>query len=235
MMIDKQVALVTGANRGIGYELVKQLACMGFKVILASRDTNKGTAVAQQLAESGFDVSFILIDVTDQESIRQAAMTITETVGRLDILINNAGIYLDGDNNLLSMDPTILENTMTTNLYGVYHVMRSFVPLMEERGYGTIINVSSEYGTMSAMSSEGAGAYKISKLAMNALTQLAAAEVKGHIKIYAADPGWVSSDMGGSSAPRTPKHAAELILGLIKLGAERPRCGFFRDGKLINW
>jgi len=135
----------------------------------------------------------------------------------------------------LTLDPAILERTMATNFFGVFHVMHSFLPLMEKRGYGRIINVSSEYGAMNAMSSPGAGAYKISKLAMNALTRLAAAEVKGDIKIYAADPGWVSSDMGGPSAPRTPKRAAELILRLVTMGSEGPRGGFFRDGELIDW
>ncbi|WP_314000810.1 SDR family NAD(P)-dependent oxidoreductase [uncultured Paenibacillus sp.] len=232
---DKQAALVTGANRGIGYELVKQLAEMGFKVILASRDPKKGSEAAQRLADSGLDVSFVDMDVTDQESIRQAAMTVTETAPRLDVLINNAGVYLDGNAKLLTMDPAILERTMSTNFFGVYHVMRSFMPLMEKRGYGRIINVSSEYGAMNAMSSPGVGAYKISKLAMNALTRLAAAEVRGDIKIYAVDPGWVSSDMGGPSAPRTPKRAAELILELVKMGSEGPRGGFFRNGKPIDW
>lgn len=184
---------------------------------------------------SGLDVSFVVMDVTDQESICKAAKTITETVGRLDVLINNAGVYLDGSARLLTLDPAILERTMATNFFGVFHVMHSFLPLMEKRGYGRIINVSSEYGAMNAMSSPGAGAYKISKLAMNALTRLAAAEVKGDIKIYAADPGWVSSDMGGPSAPRTPKRAAELILRLVTMGSEGPRGGFFRDGELIDW
>ncbi|MEV5027424.1 SDR family NAD(P)-dependent oxidoreductase [Paenibacillus sp. LPE1-1-1.1] len=234
-MQDKQVALVTGANRGIGYELAQQLASMGFKVMLASRDSKKGAEAAQRLTESGLDVSFVVMDVTDPESIRQAALTVTENAHRLDVLINNAGVYLDGNSKLLTMDPAILERTMSTNFFGVYHVMRSFLPLMEKRGFGRIINISSEYGAMSAMSSPEAGAYKISKLAMNALTRLAAAEVGGDIKVYAVDPGWVSSDMGGPSAPRTPKRAAELILGLVMKGSEGPRGGFFRDGKPIDW
>lgn len=234
-MQDKQVALVTGANRGIGYELAKHLASMGFKVILTSRDPKKGSEAAGRLAESGLDVSFVVMDVADQESVRRAAMTVTETVGRVDVLINNAGVYLDGSDKLLTMDPSILERTMSTNFFGVYHVMRSFIPHMEKQGYGRVINVSSDYGAMNAMSSQGVGAYKISKLAMNALTRLAAAEVRGDIKIYAVDPGWVSSDMGGSSAPRTPKRAAELILRLVTMGSEGPREGFFRDGKPIDW
>lgn len=234
-MQNKQVALVTGANRGIGFELSKQLASMKYKVIMAGRDSKKGTEAVQKLAALGLDASFIAMDVADPDSIRQAASTINETVGRLDVLINNAGVYLDGHMSLLSMDPSVLESTMSTNFFGAYHVLHSFIPLMERRGYGRIINISSEYGAVSEMSSPGVGAYKISKLALNALTQLAAVEVRGDIKINAVDPGWVSTDMGGAAAPRTPKQAAESILWLAAIGSEGPSGKFFRDGKQIEW
>lgn len=235
MSKDIKVALVTGGNRGIGYELVKQLALIGFKVILASRDPEMGHKAIQQLRESNLDVSFVLIDVNNQESIRQAAVAINEKYGRLDVLINNAGVYLDENKQLLNMDPSILENTMATNFFGVYHMIRSFIPLMEKQGYGRIINVSSEYGAMSEMSYPGVGAYKMSKFALNGLTQLIAAEIKSDIKINAVDPGWVSTDMGGPSAPRTPEQAAESILWLATTGAEGPNGGFFKDGKRIDW
>lgn len=235
MSHNKQVALVTGANRGIGYELVKQLAFNGFRSILASRDLEKGHEAAQRLKQSGLDVSFVRMDVDDQESIRQASLTVNETFGRLDVLINNAGVYLDENEMLLTMDPSILEKTMSTNFFGVYHVIRSFKPLMEKRSYGRIINISSEYGMMNEMSERGVGAYKLSKLALNALTRLTAAEIQRDIKINAVCPGWVSSDMGGPAAPRTPKQAAESILWLATIGPDGPQGGFFRDGKPIDW
>ncbi|QIZ08569.1 SDR family oxidoreductase [Priestia megaterium] len=235
MSQDKQVALVTGGNRGIGYELVKQLAQKGFKVILASRDPEMGHEGAQKLKESNLDVSFLVLDVDNQESICQAAITVNERYGRLDVLINNAGVYLDENKKLVAMDPSILEKTMATNFFGVYHVIRSFIPLMEKQGYGRIINVSSEYGAISEMPYPGVGAYKLSKFALNGLTRLVAAEINGDIKINAVDPGWVSSDMGGPSAPRTPKQAAESILWLATIGPEGPSGGFFRDGKPIDW
>ena len=235
MSLDKQVALVTGGNRGIGYELVKQLALKGFKVILASRDPDLGHEAAQKLKELDLDVSCVVIDVNNQESIRQAAVAINEKYGRLDVLINNAGVYLEENKTLVAMDPSILEKTMATNFFGVYHVIRSFIPLMEKQGYGRIINVSSEYGAMSDMSYPGVGAYKLSKFALNGLTRLVAAEINGDIKINAVDPGWVSSDMGGPSAPRTPKKAAESILWLATIGPEGPNGGFFRDGIQIDW
>ncbi|MGZ4162195.1 MAG: SDR family oxidoreductase [Neobacillus sp.] len=235
MSKDIKVALVTGGNRGIGYELVKQLALNGFKAILASRDPEMGHEAAQKLKESNLDVSFVVMDVDNQESIRQAAITVNEQYGRLDVLINNAGVYLDENEKLLNMEPSILEGTMATNFFGTYHVIHSFIPLMEKQGYGRIINVSSEYGAMREMSYQGVGAYKLSKLALNGLTRLVAAEINDDIKINAVDPGWVSTDMGGPSAPRTPKQAAESILWLATIGPEGPNGGFFRDGKRIDW
>jgi NAD(P)-dependent dehydrogenase (short-subunit alcohol dehydrogenase family) len=235
MSKDIKVALVTGGNRGIGYELVKQLAQKGFKVILASRDSEMGHEVAQKLKESNLDVSLLVMDVNNQESIRQAAITVNERYGKLDVLINNAGVYLEENKKLVAMDPSILEKTMATNFFGVYHVIRSFIPLMEKQGYGRIINVSSEYGAMSEMSYPGVGAYKLSKFAINGLTRLVAAEINSDIKINAVDPGWVSSDMGGPSAPKSPKQAAESIFWLATIGPEGPNGGFFRDGIRIDW
>jgi NAD(P)-dependent dehydrogenase (short-subunit alcohol dehydrogenase family) len=235
MSQDKKVALVTGGNRGIGYELVKQLALNGFQVILTSRNPEMGYKAAQKLKESDLIVSFLLMDVDNQESIRQAASTVKERYGRLDVLINNAGVYLDENEKLLTMDPFILEKTMATNFFGVYHVIYSFIPLMQKQGYGRIINVSSGYGEMREMTDQGVGAYKLSKLALNGLTQLIAAELNGNIKINAVCPGWVSTDMGGSSAPRTPDQAAKSILWLATIGLDGPNGGFFRDGKLISW
>jgi len=230
-----KVALVTGGNRGIGYELVRQLAVDGFKVILTSRNSESGHGAAQKLKESHLDVSFVAMDINDQTSIRQAAVTVSKQYGRLDVLINNAGIYLDKNQKLVNMDPSVLEKTLETNFFGAYHVIRSFMPLMEQQAYGRIINVSSEYGAMSEMSSPGVGAYKLSKLILNGLTQLVAAESNNDIKINAVDPGWVSSDMGGPSAPRTPQQAARSILWLATIGPEGPSGGFFKDGKQIDW
>lgn len=235
MLHDKKVALVTGANRGIGYELVKLLALNDFKVVLASRDPIKGDDAAQKLKGAGLDVSFVMIDVDNQESIRQAAVTVDQKFGKLDVLINNAGVYLDENDKFLTTDLSVLEKTMSTNFFGAYCVIHSFIPLMEKQGYGRIINVSSDYGMMSQLSWQGAGAYKLSKLALNGLTRLAAAEVQGDIKINAVDPGWVSTDMGGPTAPRTPKQAAESILWLATIGPDGPNGGFFRDGKRSDW
>ncbi|MGE6375797.1 SDR family oxidoreductase [Peribacillus muralis] len=235
MIDDKRIAFVTGGNRGIGYELVKQLAVKGFKVILSSRDSQKGYEAVEHLKALDLDVSYVMMDVDKQDSIRQAVIEVNEQYGRLDVLINNAGIYVDGDEKLITMDPSILEKTMRTNFFGPYVVIHSFIPLMEKRGYGRIINVSSELGSMGEMSVQGTGAYKVSKLALNGMTQLLATEIKGDIKINAVDPGWVRSDMGGPSASSSPKEAAEAIIWLATIGPEGPNGGFFRDGKPTNW
>ncbi|MFJ8259847.1 SDR family oxidoreductase [Peribacillus asahii] len=235
MSKDIKVALVTGGNRGIGYELVKQLALKGFKVILTSRNPEIGHEAVQKLKDSNLNVSFVVMDVDNQESIYHAAATVKKEYGKLDVLINNAAVYLDDNKKLVAMDPSILERTMATNFFGAYHAIRSFIPIMEQQGYGRIINVSSEYGAMSEMSYPGVGAYKLSKLALNGLTQLIAAEIKGDIKINAVDPGWVSTDMGGPSASRTPKQAAESILWLATTGPDGPNGEFFRDGQRIGW
>ncbi|BFJ01281.1 SDR family oxidoreductase [Priestia megaterium] len=230
-----KVALVTGGNRGIGYELVRQLAMDGFKVILTSRNSETGRKAVQKLKDSPLEVSYVVMDISNEASILKAAATISEQYGRLDVLINNAGIYLDKNQKLVNMEPSILEKTLATNFFGSYHVIRSFIPLMEQQSYGRIINVSSEYGAMSEMSSPGVGAYKLSKLILNGLTQLIAAESTKDIKINAVDPGWVSSDMGGPSAPRTPEQAARSILWLATIGTEGPSGGFFKDEKQIDW
>lgn len=230
-----KVALVTGGNRVIGYELVRQLAMKGFKVILTSRNSESGHKAVQKLKDSYLDVSFVVMDISSEASIRQAAATVSEQYGRLDVLINNAGIYLDKNQKLVNLDPSVLEKTLETNFFGAYHIIRSFMPLMEQQAYGRIINVSSEYGAMSEMSSSGVGAYKLSKLILNGLTQLIAAESTKDIKINAVDPGWVSSDMGGPSAPRTPQQAARSILWLATIGPEGPSGFFFKDGKQIDW
>ncbi|MEH7610063.1 SDR family NAD(P)-dependent oxidoreductase [Gottfriedia acidiceleris] len=149
MLHEKRIALVTGGNRGIGYELVQQLALNGFKVILTSRDPKKGEKIAQKFNDFNLDVSFIEMNINNQESINNAATILNQKFGRIDVLINNAGVIFHEDKDLLKMEPTILEKTMTTNFFGAYHVIRTFIPIMEKQGYGRIINVSSEYGAMS--------------------------------------------------------------------------------------
>jgi NAD(P)-dependent dehydrogenase (short-subunit alcohol dehydrogenase family) len=229
-----QLALVTGANRGIGLELVKQLAAGGARVLLGSRSGN-GETVAQELRAQELDVTYLPLDIDNPDSIAQTARTIQEQYGRLDVLINNAGVCIDEEYGLLEIPAGLLERTMGTNFFGVYHLTRALLPLMQAQNYGRIINVSSEWGSLASMREPGAGAYKLSKLAVNGMTQLLAAEVTGNIRINAVCPGWVQTDMGGPHAPRTAQQAAEGILRLLAMGENIPNGGFFRDGQPISW
>ncbi|MFD0695306.1 SDR family oxidoreductase [Paenibacillus sp. GCM10027628] len=231
----QKIALVTGGNRGIGYEMCKQLAERGFHVLLAGRTAAAGREAARMIAHSGLDVSFVEMDIDDPKSIFAAADLVREQYGRVDVVVNNAAIYLDEGERLAETELPVLERTMRTNFLGAYYVVRAFLPFMQEQNYGRIVNISSGYGEYSAMDSEGTGAYKLSKLALNGMTRLLAAEIKGDIKINAVCPGWVRTEMGGPSAPRSAEQAAASILWLTQLDSDGPSGGFFRDRKRIDW
>ncbi|MGZ6507277.1 MAG: SDR family NAD(P)-dependent oxidoreductase [Tumebacillaceae bacterium] len=230
----KPLALVTGSNRGIGLELVKQLAASGYHVVLGSRRAN-AEEISDSLRAQGFDVSFLLLDVDDLDSINHAARIIEEQHGRIDVLINNAGVYLDEGIGLLDVPIDVLEKTMKTNLMGPYYLSRAILPMMQKQKYGRIVNISSGYGSMEEMRHQGTGAYKLSKLALNGMTQLLAVEVSGNVKINAVCPGWVRTDMGGPHASRSVEDAVKSILWLVTLDEKGPHGGFFRDGQPISW
>ncbi|MDQ0200342.1 SDR family oxidoreductase [Neobacillus ginsengisoli] len=231
----RKIALITGGNKGIGFELSKQLAEKNFQVLLGSRNRDRGQKAVSSLQKLGIESSFVELDVDNPESIENTVKDIQDTYGRLDVLINNAGVYLDEGLKLSEEDPTILEKTMRTNLLGPYHLIRSFLPLMEKNNYGRIINISSGYGQIDEMDDYGAGSYKLSKLALNGLTRILASEVSGNIKVNAVCPGWVRTDMGGPNASRSAEEAASSILWLAELEEDGPSGGFFRNGKRISW
>lgn len=231
----QKIALVTGGNRGIGYEFCRQLAEIGFHVLLAGRNDTKGREAAQALAQSGLTVAFLHMDVNDPGSIFAAADSVRQLYGNVDVVVNNAAVYLDEGERLAGTELPVLEQTFQTNFLGAYYVIRAFLPQMQQQNYGRIVNISSGYGEYSAMDHAGTGAYKLSKLALNGMTRLLAAEITGNIKINAACPGWVRTDMGGPLAPRTAAEAAKSLLWLAQLDANGPSGGFFRDGHRIDW
>lgn len=235
MSDSKKVALVTGGNRGIGFELCKQLAVKGYHVLLASRDSRKGSQAVKKLQDMGLDVTFLELDVEHVQKIAEVADFVQQAYGRLDVLVNNAGVYLDEGVYLSEIKPGYFEKTMQTNLFGPFHLIRAFLPLMKQNNFGRIVNVSSGYGQMDEMDHPGTGSYKLSKLALNGLTRLFASELSGNIKINAVCPGWVRTDMGGPHAPRSVGEAAESILWLVDIGQDGPNGKFFRDGKEIRW
>jgi len=235
--------VVTGANRGIGFEISRQLAQRGYAVILTARDPAKGRSATRVLAREGLDVTFHRLDVTDAAGIKRFARHLRRRVGRLDVLVNNAGIYLEGgyvDNLLLpesvfdeSIDKVRL--TMVTNLYGPYRLCQALMPLMREGRYGRVVNVSSRSGQLSGMGGREAG-YRMSKAALNALTRILAAELPGgQILVNSVSPGWVRSDMGGPKAPKTLAEGADTAVWLATLPKGGPHGGFFRERKPIPW
>ncbi|MCB0213189.1 MAG: SDR family oxidoreductase [Anaerolineae bacterium] len=230
-----RIALITGANRGIGFEACRQLAQQGAQVILTSRNVAKGQAAANVLRNEGLEVTHHQLDVTDVDSVIALREEIDVTFGRLDILINNAGIYLDEGVSIFDLSLEAMRLTQEINFWGPFHLCRAFVPMMRLQDYGRIVNVSSGYGAMADMGARTA-AYRISKLGLNALTRIVADEVKGYnIKINSMCPGWVNTDMGGAAAPRTVEQGVETITWLATLPDDGPTGGFFRDGQPIPW
>ena len=239
-----QIALVSGSNRGLGYETLRQLAKQGIKVILTSRDEPRGQEAARRLrAEVGEDhVAFHQLDVTDLGSVDRLYGFVKSQFGRLDVLVNNAGIFLDGGDpewdkaeGVTCARIETLRKTMETNVYGPLRLIRTFMPLMKKRKYGRIVNISSGMGQLSEMGS-GYPAYRISKTALNALTRVVSEELKGEgILVNAACPGWVRTEMGGPKGPRTPEQGADTIVWLATLPDDGPTGGFFRDRKPIPW
>jgi NAD(P)-dependent dehydrogenase (short-subunit alcohol dehydrogenase family) len=237
----KRVAVVTGGNRGIGFETCRQLARHGFRVILTSREESKGQEAAQRLRDEGGDVRHASLDVTDDESVGRLADFVRRSYGRLDVLVNNAGVFLDrteggaaSTGDIARMVDT-LKRTMETNVHGALRVTRALLPLMREHEYGRIVNVSSGMGQLTEMNG-GWPAYRVSKTALNALTRILADELKGTgIQVNSVCPGWVLTDMGGPEAPRTPEQGADTIVWLALRPDGGPTGAFFRDRKPIPW
>jgi NAD(P)-dependent dehydrogenase (short-subunit alcohol dehydrogenase family) len=232
--MERRIALVTGGNQGIGYETCKELARVGCHVILTSRNEEDGRRAVAKL-DSGDKIVFRKLDITATEEIEALRDWIVDTYGRLDILINNAGIYLDEGVSVFDVGEKTMRDSLEVNFYGAFHLCRAFVPLMRKNGYGRIVNVSSGYGAMSEMGGQVA-AYRISKAALNALTLIMAHELRdSNIKVNAVCPSWVSTEMGGSMAPVSSETAAKDIVYFAMLDEAGPTGGFFRFKKPIPW
>jgi NAD(P)-dependent dehydrogenase (short-subunit alcohol dehydrogenase family) len=229
------IAIVTGANRGIGFEVCRQLAQKGVRVILTSRDENKGQAAVGRLEAEGLEADYYPLDVTDPGSIQRLRDFVERQYGRLDILVNNAAVYLDDRHSLLAVDYDLLRLTMDTNAYGPLLLTQAFVPLMRKNGYGRIVNVSSGIGELSDLGSSWP-AYRLSKILLNIQTRIIAMELRGsNILINAMCPGWVRTDMGGPGAPLSIEEGADTIVWLALLPVDGPQGGYFRDRLSIDW
>jgi NAD(P)-dependent dehydrogenase (short-subunit alcohol dehydrogenase family) len=234
MTTEPKIALVTGANRGIGLEVCRQLAQRGLRVVLTARNERAGQNAAQRLAGEGLDVAFFPLDVTDPAAAAAARAWVEERYGRLDVLVNNAAVFLDDNVSVFDVPLMAFSETMAINLYGPLHLCRAFVPGMRQRGYGRVVNVSSEMGQLSTMGGRSA-AYSISKTALNALTRVVAAEAGPAVKVNAVCPGWVRSDMGGPHASLSLAEGADTIVWLATLPDSGPSGGFFQERRPIAW
>jgi len=234
-MTEQRVALVTGGNRGIGLEVCRQLAHLGMKVILGSRDLAKGVTAADELIAAGQSVAARQLDVASSQSIRECMNWVRRELGRLDVLVNNAGIMVEEDDADPVEELEIVRDTMQTNVYGPLLLSRLAVQIMKSRRYGRIVNLSSAMGSLNEM---GAGyiAYRLSKAGINVVTRVVAAESEGMgILVNSVDPGWVKTAMGGRGASRTVQKGAESVVWLATLQESGPTGGFFRDRKSIPW
>ncbi|MBO0950787.1 SDR family oxidoreductase [Fibrella forsythiae] len=229
-----KTALITGANKGIGFEIARQLAKRGFAVFVGSRDMAKGRAAAQSLCDEGYEATFIQLDVVDPVSIKQAAGTFSQKADHLDVLINNAAILEDHGETILKLNPELLDRTLATNVQGTIMVTQDFLPYLQKSPAGArIINVSSDVSTLSTMQTY-APAYSISKAALNAVTRQFAAALP-HMAVNAVSPGWVRTDMGGAGASRPVDKGAETIVWLAAEAPVTETGKFWRDKEAIGW
>ena len=236
----QQVALVTGSNRGIGFEIAKQLAMKKIEVILTSRDSANGETAVRKIARDGVKkVVAMKLDVSNQVSVDNLLDKVEKTFGRLDILVNNAAILIDKDNIVASnADLETVKATLETNLIGAWRMCKAFIPLMKKNSFGRIVNVSSGAGEFEYMATSGGywPAYSVSKASLNALTVMLASELKGtNILVNAVCPGWVRTDMGGSNTTRSVEEGAATPVWLATLPDGEPTGDIFFDKKQINW
>jgi NAD(P)-dependent dehydrogenase (short-subunit alcohol dehydrogenase family) len=239
----QKIALVTGANKGIGKEIARQLAAKGVLVLLGARDRKRGEQAEADLRGQGVSVQFIPLDVTDQRSVDQAAARVAQKYGRLDILVNNAGIALDWVPPS-ELDPEILKETYETNVFGPFRVIKAMLPLLKKSKAGRIVNVSSALGSMTLAAASGGPfqganhlmAYCSSKSALNAMTLALAKDLKSAgIKVNAANPGYVATDMNDNKGVRTVEQGAATPVRLALLADDGPTGGCFSDEGVVPW
>ena len=234
-MAEQRIALVTGGNRGIGFEICRQLAKLGIRVLLGSRDAAKGVVAAGELVAMRLPVEARELDVASDESIHECMNWIGHDLGRLDILVNNAGIMIEDEDADAEQEIQIVRDTMQTNVYGPLLLSRLAIPIMKSRRYGRIVNLSSTMGSLTEMG-PGYIAYRMSKAGINVVTRVLAAETQGMgILVNSVDPGWVKTEMGGRGANRTVYKGAETPVWLATVPAGGPTGGFFHDRKTIPW
>jgi NAD(P)-dependent dehydrogenase (short-subunit alcohol dehydrogenase family) len=231
-MDQQRIAVVTGGNRGIGLEVCRQLSRLGLTVVLTARDEAKAREAAAGLQG---DVLAHSLDVTDPAGIEGLAVFLERELGGVDVLVNNAGVFLDHHHGGLTVPLEAVHESLEVNVVGPWALCQRLVPIMKRRRYGRIVNVSSGLGAMSEMMG-GYASYRVSKLALNGLTRILADELRGtNVLVNTMCPGWVQTEMGGEGAPRTVEKGADTVVWLATLSDGGPTGGFFRDRRQIPW
>jgi NAD(P)-dependent dehydrogenase (short-subunit alcohol dehydrogenase family) len=230
-----RISLVTGANRGIGLETASQLARRGFHVVLAARDEGSGRQAVTEIQAAGGRATFLSLDVSNSRSIQEAAGRFAKISDRLDVLVNNAGIYPDEGVTIATVPRDLLGRTFQTNTFGPLEVTQAFLPYLRRGPSSRIINVSSGYGQLDGMSAD-APSYCLSKLALNGVTiMLADALRTDGVAVNSMCPGWVRTDMGGPGATRSVEEGADTAVWLADEAPHELTGKFFRDREGIAW
>jgi NAD(P)-dependent dehydrogenase (short-subunit alcohol dehydrogenase family) len=234
-MATPQTVLITGANRGIGLQTAKEFAARGYRVFLGVRETGAAANALGSIRAAGPPPELLQIDVSQSASIASAAEDLGQRIERLDVLINNAGIYPDKNHTILDVSRALLVETFETNTFGPIEVVQAMLPLLQKSAAARVINVSSGYGQLGGLSAD-VPSYCLSKLALNGVTLMLADKFRDDgIAVNSVCPGWVRTDMGGSNATRSIEEGAA---GIVWLAADAPHYltgKFFRDGKEIEW
>jgi len=229
-----KTALITGANKGIGYEVARQLAGKGLHVFIGARNRDAGRKAVDQITKKGGKATFLEIDVADNASVTAAVREFAKAADQLDVLVNNAGIMVDGDDAILEVSDELVRKTLETNTLGALRVTRAFASLLAKSKAPRVINVSSGGGQLTGGADGWAPAYCISKTALNGVTsQLATALPK--FAINSVCPGWVRTDMGGRNATRSVEEGADTIVWLASDAPQNLTGKFLRDRKEIPW
>jgi NAD(P)-dependent dehydrogenase (short-subunit alcohol dehydrogenase family) len=241
-MLDKKFAIVTGASRGLGLAVARDLADAGCRVLMVGRSAAAIEAAASDLVAAGRDVLAHVADVADGSAVAALAARVRREFGRVDILVNNAGVFPEPNDfsnpqgaSVADVDPELVAAAFTTNALAPLRLIQAFLPLLRKSPAARIVNVSSGMGQLSHMDGLWPG-YRMSKAALNALTVLTAAELKGSaIKVNSVCPGWCRTEMGGEHATRSPEQGAASIVWAALLADDGPSGGFFRDGEKLDW
>ncbi len=242
-MSEKKIALITGANKGLGYETARQLAKQNVRVLIGARDETRGREAAENLKDEGFDAEFVAVDVTDEKTLEAAAKYVEENYGKLDILVNNAGIAVEYGAEPGEINLEKIRQTFDTNFFGVIAVTKSFLPLLKKSDGGRIVNVSSGLGSLAQNSDPNWDfsavkpvAYNSSKAALNMFTVILASQLKdAKIKVNSADPGYTATDLNHNSGAKTVEQGASIIFDLATLPDDGATGGYFDDQGIIAW